>query len=98
MSIISRLPGPVADHWDWQFDGSCRSENPDIFFHPDRERGPSRSNRDRTAKAVCRTCPVRQTCREHALRAHEPYGVWGGLTEPEREAEYAASKGLPTAS
>jgi WhiB family redox-sensing transcriptional regulator len=24
-------------------------------------------------------------CREHALKVREPYGVWGGLTEEERE-------------
>ena len=98
MSIISRLPGPVADHWEWQFDGSCRRESPDIFFHPDRERGPSRSNRDSAAQAVCRRCPVLRTCRRHALQVHEPYGVWGGLTEHEREAIHVASAVLPTAS
>jgi WhiB family redox-sensing transcriptional regulator len=98
MSTISRLPGPVADFWEWQFAGSCRRENPDVFFHPDRERGPSRLKRDSTAKDVCRGCPVLATCREHALQVHEPYGVWGGLTEHEREEMYAASTVLPTAS
>jgi WhiB family transcriptional regulator, redox-sensing transcriptional regulator len=98
MSDISRLPGPVADHWEWQFDGSCRHENPDVFFHPNGERGPSRHNRDNAAKTVCRSCPVLQTCRKHALQVHEPYGVWGGLTENEREAIYGASTVLPTAS
>ena len=98
MSTISRPPGPVADLWEWQFDGSCRRENPDDFFHPDGERGSSRRNRDSAAKAVCRSCPVLQTCREHALQVHEPYGVWGGLTEHEREALYVASTDLPKAS
>jgi len=98
MSTISRLPGPVADLWEWQFDGSCRREKADVFFHPDGERGPSRRHRDSTAKAVCRRCPVLQTCREHALQVHEPYGVWGGLTEHEREAIYVESADLPTAS
>jgi WhiB family transcriptional regulator, redox-sensing transcriptional regulator len=97
MSTISRLPGPVADLWEWQFDGSCRRQNPDVF-HPDGERGPSRRNRDSAAKAVCRGCPVLATCREHALQVHEPYGVWGGLTEHEREEMYAAATVLPTAS
>ena len=91
MSTISRLPGPVADLWEWQFDGSCRRENPDVFFHPDRERGSLRRSRDSTAKAVCRGCPVLQTCRRHALQVREPYGVWGGLTEHEREATYGPS-------
>jgi WhiB family redox-sensing transcriptional regulator len=29
-------------------------------------------------------------CREAALAAREPYGVWGGLSEHEREEVYAA--------
>ena len=85
MNIVYRLPGPVADLWEWQFDGSCRRENPDVFFHPTGERGPSRRNRDNAAKAVCLTCPVLKNCREHALQVQEPYGVWGGMTEDERE-------------
>jgi len=24
-------------------------------------------------------------CRRHALAVHEPYGIWGGLSESERE-------------
>lgn len=31
-------------------------------------------------------------CRSHALAVREPYGVWGGLTEEEREAVYQRSK------
>ena len=98
MSIVCRLPGPVADRWEWQFDGACRRESPDVFFHPDGERGPSRRNRDNKAKAVCRDCPVLLTCREHALRVREPYGVWGGLTESEREDLQVASAGFSAAS
>jgi WhiB family redox-sensing transcriptional regulator len=98
MNIVSRLPGPAADQWEWQFDGSCRREDPDVFFHPEGERGPSRRNRDAAAKAVCQSCPVLQQCREHALRVREPYGVWGGMTEHEREALYLSSTALPAAS
>jgi WhiB family transcriptional regulator, redox-sensing transcriptional regulator len=86
-----RLPGPVADLWEWQSDGSCRSGSPDVFFHPEGERGPSRRRRDRAAKAVCLECAVLRNCREHALQVREPYGVWGGLTEYEREAIHLAS-------
>jgi WhiB family redox-sensing transcriptional regulator len=95
MTTVNRLPGPVADLWEWQFDGACRSESPDVFFHPDGERGPSRRNRDGAAKAVCLTCPVLRNCREHALRVREAYGVWGGMTESEREAVYAGSASAP---
>jgi WhiB family redox-sensing transcriptional regulator len=32
---------------------------------------------------------VRIECADYAVRAREPYGVWGGLTEEDREAIYA---------
>jgi len=95
---ISRLPAPIAEIWDWQFQGACRSADPTVFFHPEGERGPSRESRDRHAKTVCAACPVRNECAEHALRVREPYGVWGGLTEDEREEIYARSRGLTLVS
>jgi len=82
---VSRLPGPQLEKWEWQMFGACRREDTELFFHPEGERGPSRSNREASAKAVCATCPVLMSCREHALAAREPYGVWGGLSEHDRE-------------
>ena len=84
-------PEPVAALWEWQFQGLCRTTNPDIFFHPEGERGPSRRRREARAKAICEQCPVLRECREHALAVHEPYGVWGGMTEEEREEVYRRS-------
>jgi WhiB family transcriptional regulator, redox-sensing transcriptional regulator len=100
MAEISRLPGPVADLWEWQYQGACRRVEPSVFFHPEGERGPTRRRRDEAAKAGCSTCPVIQQCRQHALTVREPYGVWGGMTEDEREAVYAEGKSrrLSTAS
>jgi WhiB family transcriptional regulator, redox-sensing transcriptional regulator len=89
MAEISRLPGPVADIWEWQLQGSCRDADPRLFFHPEGERGPARRERDAEARAICSGCPVMQECRSHALTVREPYGVWGGLTEDDREAIYA---------
>ncbi len=84
MSNVSRLPGPSADVWDWQRSGACRGRDSAQFFHPDGERGASRTRRELAAKSVCRSCPVRPECAAHALVAREPYGVWGGFTEAER--------------
>jgi WhiB family redox-sensing transcriptional regulator len=84
MTNVARLPGPIADVWDWQLIGSCRGADSARFFHPDGERGASRGRREAAAKAVCATCPVRAECAAHALATREPYGVWGGFTETER--------------
>jgi len=86
MAEISRLPQPIADHWEWQYEGSCRTMPSEMFFHPDGERGPRRRNRENAAKAICASCPVIQQCRSHALAVHEPYGIWGGLSEDDRLA------------
>jgi WhiB family redox-sensing transcriptional regulator len=88
MADISRLPGPVADVWEWQLQGSCRGADPDLFFHPEGERGPARAGRETAAKAICASCPVLQQCAAHALAVREPYGVWGGMSEEDREARY----------
>jgi WhiB family redox-sensing transcriptional regulator len=61
------------------------------FFHPDAERGSSKRRRDAKAKAICADCPVIAQCRAHALQVHEPYGVWGGLTEDERSRLLSAA-------
>lgn len=47
MAELSRLPRPIADEWEWQYQGACRT---------------------------------------HALAVHEPYGIWGGLSEDDRLA------------
>ena len=84
MAEISRLPIPVMEEWEWQYKGACRDLDPEMFFHPDGERGPRRRNRENAAKAVCATCPVIAACRAHALAVQEPYGIWGGLSEDDR--------------
>jgi len=84
---LAQVPSDV--HWFWQDLGICRETDPLLFFHPQNERGSARAKRDRGAKLVCAGCPVRLECADYAVRAREPYGVWGGLSESEREEIYA---------
>ena len=76
---------PLDSKWHWQELGLCRGADPLLFFHTQNERGSSRSRRDQLAKRVCASCPVRLECADYAIRAREPYGVWGGLSEDDRE-------------
>jgi WhiB family redox-sensing transcriptional regulator len=69
----------------WELRGKCREVDAELFFHPDQERGAARRRREAEAKAVCAACPVLAECREEALRKKIPHGVWGGLSEDERE-------------
>ncbi len=87
MSILEHLPGAHSDSWEWQLRGVCRSKDPEMFFHPENERGAARQAREAAAKAVCAQCPVLAICREHARVSRERYGVWGGLSESEREQQ-----------
>ncbi|MGA8332661.1 MAG: WhiB family transcriptional regulator [Mycobacterium sp.] len=80
-----QLPGPSADLWKWQLHARCRGLDSSVFFHPEGERGRVRWRRESRAKAMCRLCPVIEQCREYALDVGEAYGVWGGLSESERE-------------
>lgn len=80
---------PVDSTWFWQEHGRCREADPLLFFHPQNERGAARIMRDRRAKGICAQCPVRIECADYAVRAREPYGVWGGLTEDERADIFA---------
>lgn len=85
MADTRKLPTPVAETYDWQMHGACRGMDSAFFFHPEGERGPAKHNREARAKEVCGRCPVIEQCRRHALAAEEPYGVWGGLSEEDRD-------------
>ncbi|WP_072687315.1 WhiB family transcriptional regulator [Rhodococcus marinonascens] len=85
MPSPNNLPGTNADIWDWQMHGLCRGVDSSMFFHPDGERGRARRQREMRAKEMCGRCPALTECRNHALRVSEPYGIWGGMSETERE-------------
>ena len=80
---------PADMQWDWQELGACRDRELSLFFHPVNARGRARRDREAAAKSVCGSCVVRAECLDYAIRSREPYGVWGGLSEDEREAIFA---------
>lgn len=67
----------VDERPEWQASAACAGVDPDLFF-------PERGESTAAAKAVCRICPVRLVCLEHALAEGERQGVWGGMSERER--------------
>jgi len=94
---IPTRPGinTMAEAWDWQLSARCRGEDPDVFFHPEGERGGERRRRQRRAKALCAECPVRRQCLRHAMKLPEAYGVWGGTSEDERAQQTGTSSAMP---
>ena len=79
--------GPVTDNWDWQVKAACRGMDVDLFYDPDFARGVSLRDHTAHAKAICANCPVIAQCLQRALKVNEPFGVWGGLTTQERDAQ-----------
>jgi hypothetical protein len=54
---------------------ACSADTADAFYSDN----PFEQQR---ALRLCACCPVLAACRE--LGAHEPFGIWGGLTPAER--------------
>ena len=69
---------------DWRDRAACLEADPELFF-PIGNTGPAILQIEE-AKAVCRTCPVIDTCLKWAHETGQDAGVWGGLSEDERRA------------
>jgi len=69
---------------DWRDRAACLDVDPELFF-PIGNTGPALAQIEE-AKAVCRTCPVIDTCLNWAIETGQDSGVWGGLSEDERRA------------
>jgi WhiB family redox-sensing transcriptional regulator len=69
----------------WELLAACRASESASFVAPlAGESKGQRRKRESTAKRICAACPVRRECLDYAMRVHEPFGIWGGLTEAER--------------
>jgi WhiB family redox-sensing transcriptional regulator len=84
--VVIQLPAQRAvqgGRRDWWRSAACQEADPELFF-PVARYGPGASETDR-AKAVCAACSVRRQCLQYALATRQMYGVWGGMTEDERQ-------------
>ncbi len=73
---------PLPMPGDWIYDAACASAasrvGHDAWF-------PTTPGMLRDAKAICNACPVITACAAYAIPL-PLYGIWGSLTEGEREA------------
>lgn len=89
-SLLAELDLAAEGDPNWRERGYCRSWHPrgrfeaeqveaDPFFDPS-------AKGQRKAAELCReACPVMFECGKAALENDERYGVWGGMTERDRE-------------
>ena len=71
--------------WDsegWRLRAACGHTDPDLFF-PVGSTGDAVAHIEE-AKAVCRSCPVREQCLQFAFETNQEAGIWGGTDEDER--------------
>lgn len=69
---------------DWRNYAACLAQDYELFF-PIGTTGPALVQIE-AAKAVCRSCEVRETCLSWAMESGQDAGIWGGLSEVERRA------------
>lgn len=75
------ITGSTACAWcdpppDWLDEAACRFESSDLFFS-------GMPALVKKAKTVCASCTVRPYCLERGW--DEEYGLWGGMTEEQRQ-------------
>lgn len=72
---------------DWRDLAACHGMDPHLFFGPEegREDRETRQLRIANAKAICAGCPVRADCLDFAVKTDPQPGIFGGLTELERD-------------
>lgn len=63
---------------------ACLGKDPEMFFPDDYCQGKARARAIDEARRVCAHCPIMLDCREWANRTGQRYGVWGGVSQGER--------------
>lgn len=67
----------------------CRAgEAKDAWWHP----GQGESTVARKAKAICKRCPVKVECLDHATLNGEKNGIWGGTAPEDRRTPLGTTK------
>jgi hypothetical protein len=76
-------PAPDGGRLAWLAEAACRDQDPELFFPA---RGHARQGT--AAKQVCAGCPVREPCRDLAVKAasgrNDDHGIFGGTKPHER--------------
>lgn len=66
---------------EWKMFGKCLGEDGNIFYPNSAE-----DTAYDYARTFCRSCPVKEECREYAFATNQEYGMWGETTPEERRA------------
>jgi len=80
------MTASLADtaHETWMTEGACNDEDPDLFFPI--SASDAGVDQVRQATSICDRCGVESDCLLYALNNRIKHGIWGGLTEQQRQA------------
>lgn len=82
--MSERTGGESKSEDAWKENRRCSKGESDLFF-PERHKDSfKRQQLVKEARAICAQCVVTETCLEFALKNKEKFGIFGGMTEPER--------------
>ena len=84
MVNIKRLPLPLMEMYEWQYDGMCMDMDSEVFFSPEAERGAKRVRREDAAKALCRRAPSSSDAASTRCGRRSRTECGAGLSESER--------------
>jgi WhiB family redox-sensing transcriptional regulator len=63
---------------NWTQQAACKGQT-HLFFPPAGERTVAAMRRTAQAVALCKVCPVADTCSQYAADRNEQHGIWGGV-------------------
>jgi WhiB family redox-sensing transcriptional regulator len=80
------MTASLADtaHETWMTEGACHGEDPDLFFPI--SASDAGIDQIRQATSICDHCRVESDCLLYALNNRIKDGIWGGLTEQQRQS------------
>jgi len=80
------MTASLADtaHETWMTEGACHGEDPDLFFPI--SASDAGIDQIRRATSICDHCRVESDCLLYALNNRIKDGIWGGLTEQQRQS------------
>lgn len=62
---------------DWASRASCAGMDPNLFF-------ADKGGTFNEARETCHICPVVFDCLMYAIKTHQRFGLWGGMTYKQR--------------
>lgn len=83
------------DPANWLDQSACAEIGPGLWDDQPVEGPRQKERREESAKAICAGCPVKSACLAHAVAHRMRGGIWGGLTEAERDATAPAPVAVP---